>query len=208
MSENSSNKWTPDEDALLKAKHAAEEAAWAERNSKAQERDNAREKSRHAAMDAAMAAALDAWMCGMLRAAIGRSLFGSRINPRRRHSAQRTSPCAYLDLKSYFDRMVSAWRHCDREAVRWQSGNGNENGFRRRHQSIGPTRSWSRRSRPSAGRCSSTKRAMTRQRPRIAASLTHQRVLRGRRNQCFRWTQHGSPRFARSMPPPTASWKL
>jgi len=36
----------------------AEEAAWAERNRKAQERDNAREESRHAAMDAAMAAAI------------------------------------------------------------------------------------------------------------------------------------------------------
>ena len=40
------------------AKHPAEEAAWAERNRKAQERDNAREESRHAAMDAAMAAAI------------------------------------------------------------------------------------------------------------------------------------------------------
>ena len=41
-----------------RAKHAAEEAAWAERDRKAQERDNAREESRHAAMDAAMAAAI------------------------------------------------------------------------------------------------------------------------------------------------------
>ena len=53
MSENSSNKWIPDEDALLTAKHPAEETAWAERNSKAQEHDSAREESRHAAMDAA-----------------------------------------------------------------------------------------------------------------------------------------------------------
>jgi hypothetical protein len=51
------------------AKHPAEEAAWAERNRKAQELDNAREESRHAAMDAAMAAAISIHRPGLEAAA-------------------------------------------------------------------------------------------------------------------------------------------
>jgi len=57
-----------------RAKHAAEEATWAEHNSKAQERDNAREESRHAAMDAAMAAAISIHRPGLEAAHADNSL--------------------------------------------------------------------------------------------------------------------------------------
>jgi hypothetical protein len=57
-----------------RAKQAAEEAAWAERNRKAQVRDIDREESRHAAMDAAMAAAISIHRPGLEAAHADNSL--------------------------------------------------------------------------------------------------------------------------------------